>query len=283
MINRDVISIRNRTAISSSVHNIDTTWYCCDQPGCGHKTKHSSSIKTHKANIHDINVIWYHCDQHGCGFKAKQSANLKQHKAVVHDIGAFRCQLCEGACGKTTPWTCSKTLVQLDICRKCYLKSTGYKTRVEKQVVGWLQEHFPHPIVRQDRRVQGDACLAYRPDIMYYDGLEQLTIYVEVDEHQHKYGNGSYACDEKRMSDLYDETSGLVVFVRYNPHTYKPPHGTPKVNSGNDRRRLLLRTLENIVINWKALQDEAPLHVIYICYDQDNPNIAQRIPTRIVV
>ena len=95
----------------------------------------------------------------------------------------------------------------------------------------------------QDATVKGEACLKYRPDIMY--ASENLVIYVEIDEHQHKYGNGSYQCDEKRMSDLYDETPGkLVVFVRYNPPTYKPPAGVAKVTK--TRKELLPTTLKYV-------------------------------------
>ena len=43
---------------------------------------------------------------------------------------------------------------------------------------------------------------------MYSCAINNVTIYCEIDEHQHFNTNGSYKCEEKRMSDLYDETPG---------------------------------------------------------------------------
>lgn len=249
----------------------------CTQPGCQYKTKHQASLKMHESNVHNINVKYEVCTQENCNYKSKQKGKVNRHLRNVHDIGDFKCELCIRACAKLTSWKCDKTQKSFKICRRCYRKTTGYKTRVEKDIVEWLQQNFPHPIVRKDQTIKGNACLKYRPDIMYIGGLENVTIIVEVDEYQHKRSNKNYKCDEKRMSELYDETSGLVVFVRYNPHNYKPPEGKRKLKSGEERRKVLLETLNHIIKNRKELEKVAPLHVFYICYDKDNKIIAQNI------
>ena len=118
--------------------------------------------------------------------------------------------------------------------------------------------------------MNGDACLKYRPDIVYACPESNLVIHVEIDEHEHKYSNGNYKCDERRMSELAEETKNqLVVFIRYNPHNYKVPIGESFVIA-NDRQQLLLSVLNSIIKNHELLRDKHPQHVFYICYSEDN-------------
>jgi len=295
----------------NAVHTRTIT-YVCDQGTCNATFFRSDTLKNHKARIHNIaSVVWKcskcdyasldrstfrrHEEIHNernsnmqtcpikyCSYSSPYNFNMKQHLCVIHDIGPYQCELCTGKCAKLTQWKDPSTQKEYGVCRKCYHKVTGHKTKVEKQIVDWLHEHFKHPMVVQDKRVMGDACLKYRPDIMYSCGETKLVIFIEIDEHQHKYGNGSYECDEKRMSDLYDETPGsLVVFIRFNPHTYKLPQGLAMLFA-EDRRKLLLSTINHIIENQKVLADTSMLHAIYICYDVDNPFIAKKIPTKVV-
>ena len=256
-------------------HDIGVIYHQCDN--CEYQAKYKTGLKQHLADKHDIGVTYHQCDH--CLYEAKQTSTLNRHITHMHDIGPCECELCVGKCAKLTPWTDPKTKLKLGICRKCYHKVTGYRGRIEKRIVEWLQKNFKHPMLVQDSTVKGEACLKYRPDIMY--ASENLVIYVEVDEHQHKYSNGSYQCDEKRMSDLYDETPGkLVVFVRYNPHTYKPPAGVAKVTK--TRKELLLATLNYVTKNHLTIAKEGLLYAFYVCYSPDNTRIAQRISKKMV-
>ena len=55
----------------------------------------------------------------------------------------------------------------------------------------------------------------------------KLNIIVECDEYQHRSQNGSYKCEERRISELYDDIgSGQLYVIRWNPDYYKPINGT---------------------------------------------------------
>jgi hypothetical protein len=292
-------------------HGVNITYHYCDIPDCDFKTKHAYGITSHKMNVHEIGVVWKYCDIDSCSYRAKRKLDIKQHKAsihnidirwtlcpqpnctyqtktnnirrhlsLMHDIGDYQCELCIRNCAALTEWEDSKTNQTLNICRKCYRKATGYKTRIEKVLVEYLRDNFPHPMIKQDQRVNGEACLAYRPDIMYACPKTNLVIYIEIDEHQHKYSSSDYNCDERRMSELYDETPGKhVVFIRYNPHKYKVPSNKKSLDD-DDRMKLLLDILNNVIDNHNKIRPH--MFVYYVCYSKNNKLIAKNIPNVLV-
>ena len=282
----------------------------CEESGCDYSSKRANALKLHKANIHNINVMWYYCDKcdfkskesgnvtkhkaymHGinlklhtcefCDYEAKQLSNLKTHLGKVHDIGDKKCQYCLGNRYTLEKMYDAILKKQVLICRACHRKATGYKTRIEKQLVKYLKKEFQYPMTKTDQKVNGDVCLNYRPDIMY--STPGLVVYIEIDEHQHKYGNGGYQCDEKRMSELFDETSGQqVIWIRYNPHAYKPPSGYNVIQKETQRRKLLVKILQEIFKNHeKILKEQGPLCVYYLCYSPNNSIISRNIPHKMI-
>jgi hypothetical protein len=67
------------------------------------------------------------------------------------------------------------------------------------------------------------------------------VLHVEIDEHQHDRDNGSYSCEERRISELYDEfPAKRYTVVRINPHAYS--HAGIKPNK-EERMQLLLRVM----------------------------------------
>ena len=74
------------------------------------------------------------------------------------------------------------------------------------------------------------GCQKYRPDKLYTD-----TDYVEIgecDENEHGRTSGSYSCDEKRISDIYDEdgiNGKVMVVLRWNPDSYGVQKGCKRV------------------------------------------------------
>ena len=106
---------------------------------------------------------------------------------------------------------------------------------------------------------------------------QEFILYIEIDEHEHKWNNGNYACDEKRMSDLYDETPGKkVLFIRYNPHAYK---SIAKNINVNDRRKILLGTMKYAMKNF---DDNKHLEVWYLFYSQNNSRLSKNLPNKIL-
>ncbi len=258
-------------------HDIDVKWYVCDfinENGskCGMKFKRNSNLKTHKY-IHDIDVKWHVCDfinENGskCGMKFKQNSNLKTHKITIHDQGELLCNICCKTCAKLTKFKYNNT--NIESCRTCYRKTTGYRCRIEKQMVEYLEKNYNQPILKKDSRVNNDSCLSYRPDVLYCD--PKRAIIVECDEKQHKW-NPNYSCDESRMLSLYDEFKGKeLVFIRWNPDSYTPPAGYKK-----HKREERLSNLVTVLENLENKKLETKMYVIYMYYDENSELLAKNI------
>ena len=261
------------------VHDIGVVWHVCEHPDCvgkGTRFKQAGSLKIHLADVHDIGVVWHVCEHHDCVGKDrrfKQSGNLKSHMAFVHDIGPHTCSICLGKCARLTKY--SDKHGTHSMCRVCYSKVTGFKCRIEKTMVEYLDKHYDQPMLRQDQRVNGEACLAYRPDTMYAD--TERVVHVACDEHQHT-RSPHYTCDEKRMSDIYDEYAGkMVIWIRWNPDNYTPPKGTRKLTR-KERLEALVRVLREV----ENRSFDTTIHVIYMFYDVTNPLLVQNIAREMI-
>lgn len=146
-------------------------------------------------------------------------------------------------------------------------------SRVEKQWSDYLDNHIgTEYLISSDRSMRAvGGCQLYRPDKLY--ASPGLVIIAECDEHQHFYNNGSYLCDERRISDLFDEFGGTkVVVIRWNPHAYA---------NGNEKQKSRAERLEAMVEVFRAAQSsppDDPIHVYYMFYDVDNPRISKNLP-----
>jgi len=149
---------------------------------------------------------------------------------------------------------------------------TGYSTRIEKVAIEYLKEHIDHPMSVVDRTIQGESRLKYRPDCMWAG--HDRVIHFECDEHQH--GGVSYSCDEKRMSDIYDEYPGKhVIWVRWNPDGYKPQPGCKK-----KRKQERLDMLVSEVNNAMTCELDTAISVVYMFYSVGNVNVSRNIKSR---
>ena len=260
----------------SDVHDVGVEWHVCDQPNCSYKAKKAGSLKTHLSAVHDIGVVWHVCDQPNCSYKAKRAGHLKEHKAFVHDIGQHTCAYCMGNRNSSIPFESTNGVVS-NICRGCYNKATGKNSRAEKQWSDYLDEHIgTQYLIGSDRSMRGiGGCQLYRPDKLY--ASPELVIIGECDEHQHAYNSGDYTCDEKRISDLYDEFDGTqLVVIRWNPDSYKPPSGTIKTRQ---------ERLDKMVEVFRSALHGPPedmIHILYLYFDAENPRLSQSIPHTLI-
>ena len=268
------------------IHLIGIVWKICtelkpDGTVCNEKFKRPSHLKTHKANKHDINVMWYKCTELSdngkpCHYESKKSDHVKRHKEFVHDIGAYTCNFCMQNRNSHIPYNDAKG--KHHICRTCYNKCTGKESRIEQIASDYLDEHFGTEFLlgSDDSLKKMGATLRYRPDKFYASG--DLVLMVEIDEHQHKYNNGSYDCEEKRISDIYDKICGkTLVCIRWNPDVYKLVNGEVK-HKRADRLSLLLKTMQTIIKN----PPKEKIHNYYMYYDKDNPRLSQEIPKTMI-
>ena len=287
----------------ASVHEIGVVWHHCDL--CDYKCKQKSHLKEHKAYVHEIGVVWHYCNL--CNFRCKNKSHLKkQHKAFVHDIGVVwhHCDLCGYKCkkkgnlkqhikfleniGDETCDYCGKTNLgvvkpygfndkKINMCDDCAIE-TNMKKRIEHRYTHYLDKHFDFPS-RNDTTVKGSACLAYRPDKLYV-GITRV-LHIEIDEHQHQKKSGNYTCDEKRISDIYDEFQVPVpdhyIVIRLNTdsyHTEKKYYQVDRDKVFNKRAKILLRLMEKIQNNPPA----SKICIYYLYYSYDSNRISQRYP-----
>ena len=111
--------------------------------------------------------------------------------------------------------------------------------------------------------------------------MSKTHIQIEIDEHQHGWKSGSYDCDEKRISDIYDEFGDNVpdhyVVIRLNPDGYS--------NKSSDRNAVFKKRLKHLLYIIEQVRKTPPpnrISIIYMYYDTDNHRLAKNIPKYLV-
>ena len=274
---------KHLTSHIKSIHGIGVKWlYCdiCKDNGKEHKTKRLYHLNQHKMSVHDIGVTWHYCDickkkgtefkskrpdglikhkihTHGVGekmlicnlcttgvkFKCKDKANMKGHKEFVHDVGTNKCDFCLNNRNSQIPY--DKHI----ICVKCYNTVTGKKLRIEHVISNYLDKEFgTEYLVLSDKSLTKiGGCNNFRPDKLYMS--PQMALHIEVDEFQHKYENGTYKCDEKRMSIIAENCGSMkYVCIRINPHAYVAPHKSKRIKI-TERMEMLVNLMKHVVKN----------------------------------
>ena len=252
------------------VHDLGNgKWFSCQE--CDYKSKINGHLKRHLWQVHDLgNGKWFSCQE--CDYKCKRNGDLKQHLSYVHDIGLFECGMCLRNRNSQNEYVTKQGETTI-ICRTCYHKATGKKSRVEKVWSDYLDEHVgTNFLLGSDRSLRGlGGCSLKRPDKIYASvGVVEID---ECDEHQHRGDNGSYKCDEARLSELYDDPSIVgkkLVVIRWNPHSYNVPPG--KVKQNFEERLSLMVQLK---LWLRKNPPSSIISVFYICYDLDHIRLVQ--------
>ena len=110
-----------------------------------------------------------------------------------------------------------------------------------------------------------------------YTGIE-LVIQGECDEFEHCYWNGSYLCEQERISEIYDEPGicgKFLAVVRHNPDSYQVPEGKTRLKKA-DRLALTVKLMKHIQAHPEVMK--APIHVFYLFYSLENPLICKDFP-----
>lgn len=274
------------TEHKQDAHNIGVKWKICTEikdngKVCNDKFKRTGQLKEHKANKHDIGVTWYKCTElitkdTPCPYKSKKNCHIKRHKETEHDIGAERCDFCFQNRNSHIPFT--DKVGKHHICRECYNKSTGKSTRIEHIVSDYLDEKFgvEYLLLSDSPLSKENGCIPYRPDKLYTSPT--ISLHIEVDEHQHMYSNGSYKCDEKRMTEISAKCVGIkYVCIRWNPDTYKTPDGSPKLKR-SERMKMLLDLMKKLT----KYPPEPIESVYYMFYNQNSHRIAKNLPVTMI-
>ena len=294
----------------ASVHDIGGKWYKCPQKDCTYKSKQKTKLTRHLANVHDVGVIMYPCKEEGCNFETKdksylkihsaykhnkdvnwykcpyknckdtfkQNGNLRRHLMYIHDVGNYKCELCFYNRNSKIEYI-DKNNNKIHICKDCFKKVTGKNSRAEEQMSDYLdnmKEIKPFLVGTDQSFISIGGCQRYRPDKLYVS--LDLVLHIECDEYQHKRDNGSYKCDEKRISDCYNEFPGKkYMVIRWNPDNYKPPYKY-QMYKRKDRLKILGKLIK------KVLKDP-PKEIIYIYYlffDKNNPRLPKNIKYKLI-
>ena len=211
------------------------------------------------------------CDQGACAYRSARNGHLTRHKGQVHDIGNEQCTICYDNCYRPRSWIDGNSKEEVKCCRTCDREFNGESVRVEYDWSDCLDEHF-HPEFRLCTNTQVNSCNKSRPDALYAVPaliLPALILHGECDENEHKGKN--YSCEEKRISELYDQFFGMqYIVVRVNPDAYTHPDGKAKPEW--EMRKVLMIKVMKACLTKKW---DTKIHVVYMFYSENNPNITR--------
>ena len=152
-------------------------------------------------------------------------------------------------------------------CNTYRIRKYEHKKEIE------IKQMFDENDIKYDShdKIVKDSCLKYRPDFV----IDCIThfIVIEVDENQHK--SYEQTCEKARMLNLAQGFGGApVVFIRYNPDSYKNHLGK---NSRIGKKTRFNRLLQ-CVKSCKNYQPKKLFNIIYLYYDgDDNTNEIQEL------
>lgn len=271
----------NLTSHLAARHNIGVKWFQC--PNCPHKTKLQFSLTRHIAACHNIGVKLFQCPY--CPHHAKLQHNLTRHIAAMHDQGDLECPFCLNHVALLVPYKDANRHTS-HVCRKCFKKASGFKTRAEEMLVKALRQHFGVYYLHLTNQVlSGDLCdTRTRPDAYLRFPEVDLHLFVECDEHQHRHGDYKPICERARMHEQCGEfREGHKVFIRWNPDgfQYDPKvHKLPKPKCRKDRLEVLVGYINRLVARLKvdAAQKEnmGVPEVHYLYYSATNPLVVPK-------
>ena len=231
----------------------------------------------HKIKNNGTSYICPHCD-YTTTFKNR----LLKHNEHVHDIGKYTCDYCQQNRNSSIVFD-DKNVGQVHICRSCFNKQTGKNSRIELVWSDYLDKEFGTEfLISSDKSLRSlGGCSLKRPDKLY--ASPDFVMMLECDEYQHNHKMSDYTCEEKRITELYDDPSisgkNLIV-IRWNPDTYIPNHGKNKLKKPV-RLQLCVELMKTIVSTPQSV-DQPKIFVYYMFYDQDNPKIVKKIPSKLI-
>lgn len=254
------------TAESLNTHVRTVHEKCRDHvcPQCGAAFGTADTLNRHVRAVHE-KCRDYVCPE--CATAFANTSNLKRHREFVHDIGTFLCDYCK------QPRNSQNEHEGHKICRACYRKVTGKNSRIEHIWSDFVDEHFGTDFLvgsNNSMRTLG-GCSLKRPDRLYAS-LDRVEI-DECDERQHNMSSGNYLCEQKRLSELYDEPSicgKQMVIIRWNPDAYNGP----KV-SRQERLDLFVRVKRHTRL---CTFEPFKIVIVYMFYNRDNPHICRDLP-----
>ena len=113
------------------------------------------------------------------------------------------------------------------------------------------------------------TCNKYRPDIVYQ--FNGHVIVIEVDENQHARYIGRN-CEYERIEALFRTFQRQLLFIRYNPDTFRVNHVVQRVEK-KARQQKLLETLKKYLFGFPF--DFGGVYLFYDEWQRDGDNLIE--------
>lgn len=200
------------------------------------ETPHNPSVRCNEPATHGTDRVLRHCEAHA----SPDEVDMVQRPCSECNLDSI-----------------------LNAAGKCFYCADAVRVQLAKQNA--LMQHLDtrgYPGLSTDRMVDGGACGRERPDRVFESRAGDLILLLECDEHQHK--DRVADCERRRMLNLAQAFGGTpVLFVRWNPDTYKPAVG--KQVSLNKRYDTLCAVLKQYLSSPCRIRDLCS--VIYLFFD----------------
>lgn len=239
----------------------------CDQCDATFKTKYDQL--DHQLRHSDERP--FECDQCNAAFKIK--VDLTVHKQRVHsDERPFECTICNKTFKLKKDVGIHMLLHNPDKDFKCPDENCPYESCCESYIKRHFKNiHTEKGMLRQKKQEEKIAKLLTKHGIPFarehsisfscisdankyarIDFVIELNggiIFLEVDEHQHRFGYDSVNCDLKRMSYVmeslvYGGNTLPILWLRYNPNVYRV-NGIKQLIRQYEREEILVDFMRN--------------------------------------
>ncbi|XRB08936.1 general transcription factor IIIA [Pycnococcus provasolii] len=235
----------------------------CQFPGCTYAATRKPSLKEHAMYLH-TNERPHACTEPACGMRFVTTGELKKHVKGYH-----------------TPEGIQKKKREEERWTKALLRD-GYVMDVANDDSAPVPGHFRREFRIEFRCLQDGSTAAYaRIDFVIcpIGGSPNVIIFLEIDEHQHRFYFGGVACDVKRIGRVHEALAlgslgfggvdGVkITWLRYNPNDFTIDEVPQKLDK-RERERVLLRRLRDIGAS-AATDRSGDLEAIeYFCFDAD--------------
>lgn len=164
--------------------------------------------------------------------------DCKLDDMILVQIKKCKTYLCETQANKKYDNHCFRCFMNLNPNHPIIKK---YKVK-ENHMIDYIKQHFNNYIISYDKQIK-DGCSKKRPDCLIQ--LNDYNIIIECDENQHKYGE-IYSCDTKRMMEIFNDLGNSpIVFIRFNPDSYKTFNGQRKKSCFKNHAQLHIQVINS--------------------------------------
>ena len=128
------------------------------------------------------------------------------------------------------------------------LSKIAHLASKELRTLKYLTETFPGVFIHNRRLLisdRDDSCTPHNRRIDFQTKIDSYVLCVEVDENQHK--RYDPLDEEKRIMEIYENADRKMIFIRFNPDSYKEDGKLKRTLL--DKRFIILKDKINEVIN----------------------------------